>query len=248
MKLYFLKILLILVTFLFVGATSGTVFAEETPRTVLRLYNSDDQLSIIDNELDKGLEMAVHQLGLKVEYKDISKGLPNEKEMEKYYAVIVWLFDYHFKGAEEYWKWQKQQFLNGKRAVLLQQPRPGLIRATGEKTAAELINDTLKVMGFEIGLNYTDFAPDIRIVSKDSSMVEFERKLDQELPHFYESKSLSSENEVFLRLEQVSKGLFSDAIMTGPLGGIIMGDYVYYMDPYTFKKQKKKYFPKNKEH
>jgi polysaccharide biosynthesis protein PelA len=227
------SIFLILFSMVFLTA----IFAKEIPRKIARIYNSDDQLSIIDNELDRGLEMATNYLGLKMEYIDLAKGLPSDEEMEEYYASIVWLFDYNFEGAKEFWTWQKRQFKNGKRSILLQQPRPGLIRQTGEEAQADLINSTLREMNFEINLHYSDFTPDISIVSINSEMAEFERSLTYEIPHFYESKSLSDENEVFLRLRLNSEDMYSDCIVSTPKGGIIMGDFVYYMDPYTFKKQ-----------
>lgn len=75
---------------------------EDVPRTILRIFNSEDKLAIVDNELDRGLEMIIHQLGMKMEYLDIAKGLPTDEEMENYYAVIVWLYDYEFKKAEKF--------------------------------------------------------------------------------------------------------------------------------------------------
>ena len=242
-----IKVLLILVVMAF-GFSPIYIEAKELPRKVLRLYNSEDQLSIIDNELDRGLEMVMDHLGMRLEYYDLSKGLPSDETMKRYRAVIVWLYDYDFKDAIAYWNWQKRQLDNGIRAILLQQPRPGLIRDTHEETQMELINRSLKKMNFEIGLNYANFPPDLEIVDIKPEMVSFERKIESELPYFYESKNLSKENDVYLKIKQKSKNLYSDVVVASPLGGIVMGDYVYYMDPYTFVKQWRlnpfKYFSK----
>ena len=231
-----IKQLILLLTLCSFGH-AAYAYGEPFQRQVLGIYNSAEGKTLIDNPLRTDVEMVLHYLGLKLDYHDIAQDLPSPEQMQNYRGIIIWLDADRLSNAAVYWTWLKEQLKDKKRVVLLNGTGPRIDDATGRLLPLSLINQTLGLMGLEIGEGFSGLPLDIELVYKHPEMVEFERRLEHELTLFSEMHSLWPQNEVFLQMRMKSTGARSDAVVLTPNGGLALEGYVRYWDPGTHKRQ-----------
>ena len=223
--------------FVLLLAGPATLQAEPFQRHVLGIYDSSGWQTEIYNPLRFQAEMVLNHLGLKLEYHDLAAGLPTADRMARYRGIVVWCETERVSSARRYWSWLRGQLRQGRRVVLLGGTAPRVDAATGERVPLFVVNRALRAMGLVAGSDHTDLPLDIEVVDKDPGMVEFERRLEAELVRFSELRSVDPGNGVHLKLRMKSTGAVSDAVVTTPLGGLVMPGYIRYVDQDTDKKQ-----------
>jgi polysaccharide biosynthesis protein PelA len=234
---YKYKMRILLSVFLVVAFNSARLYGAPFQRLVLGLYNSEDNQTLIDNNLRYDVEMVLNHLGLKLEYHDLAQSLPSPARMKKYRGIVAWFESNRMKNADEFWPWLADQLQAGKRVVLLNGSGPRLDTNTGRLVPLATANRALGLMGLELGNRNSKRFINIELVSKNSEMVEFERSLVHDLRVFSELHSTDSRNRVLLKLRLRSSGTVSDAVVLTPNGGVALESYVRYMNPHNFKKQ-----------
>ncbi|MBT5855695.1 hypothetical protein HOH87_03565 [bacterium] len=206
-------------------------------RQVLGIYSSEkNEASITYNELREIIEMPLNHLGLQLSYHDLADGLPSASEMKKYRAVIIWTKTNYSTHAMAFWPWLDQQLTAGRRVVLIDELGP-VVGPNATFVPLKTINAVLSHMGLSYYVGGDVFSPDIEVVYKNSEMVEFERKIGHELRELPSVQSIRPNNKVYLSLQQGSTKRLSDPVVITPQGGVVLGDTLRYMDPYTYIKQ-----------
>ncbi len=211
----------------FVRSPSYSSTPESMNRAVMGLYNSSERKYNYDfnSDLHRRVEMVINRLGLVMELHDVARGLPSDREMKGYDSIIVYFASNKMNNAAKYWKWLERQLRSGKRVVMLDGIGPETDTRFGP-VDKKIINATLSLMGIRAGFEYSDQPLDIAVAFKDSSVVEFERKLIGDLTTFTEIHSTGKSNKVFLRLRLKSSGILSDSVILTPNGGFVADGYL----------------------
>ena len=227
MKPIFVRSLLLIV---FLISFSNPSTASDFKRHVLGLYSSSDSHTLEYNPLRYNVEFVLNHLGLKLEYHDVSKGLPSEQKMKKYRGVVTWYGSTSMKDAHKYWIWIKKQIQAGRKIVMM--GGTGALVDLESNTSIPLshINQTLNLLGLEIGDQVSSLPMEIEITKRVPEMVEFERKLDYELDWFYQMESIGAKNEVFLKTRRRSTGAIADDVVLMPGGGFVNVLRAIYVD------------------
>ena len=206
-------------------------------REVVAFYNPDNLETPLENPIVQNVEMPLNYLGLKVEYYDIREKFPSDTTMLTKRGVVLWLEDSSLEKATELWQWLLRQIDNKKYVVLLNGTNPIYDKISHRLVPLSVINRTLNALGVEKGEISSYMPNDIKIISMDTSMIEFERKLDNEYLIFQEFHSIDKNNIVYLKLQNISTYTSSDAVVTTSRGGVALDGYVIFNDPYTHKIQ-----------
>ncbi len=150
----------------------------ELQRRVLGLYNS------LDGEVEEGLahaehnnvhlraELILNHLGLVVDLRDVNAPLLSERRMAEYRGVLIWFRGKRVKRPERYLEWLLRQVTAGRRVVALE-GFGGTQNARGTPTSLATIERVYAALGLAYRGKHTDDPDRIRVVSKDSAMVEF---------------------------------------------------------------------------
>lgn len=195
-------------------------------RKILAIYNDELDKDPFFSMIHQRAEVILNHLGLEVEYHPLSKPLPNERLMKKYKGVLVWFRRGSFvKDPKKYCEWGVEQIQNKIKFVALN--NPGFFPVIKNYKVCE---DFFKKMGGEF-LGTADQSPLlIDIKSKDSKMVEFERKL-----HFAEGlkyvhiKLRDDYGKSFLKIVRTDiPNSESDVVFITPTGAYAHDSYVYY--------------------
>ncbi len=219
-------------------SVAGTAYGAVMPRTILALYDSSEEFNpgADDNLIHNNAEMVLNYLGLKLRYHDMASGLPDEKSMSGVYGILSWFTDESMPAAEDYCRWASVQIAKGKRFVILGNPGASRDSSTQRDIPEGTLNILLRELGLAYGGDWTDNPFVIDIDFKDSSMVEFERSLKDEVDIYEKIISLNKDNRVYLRLKRSDiKGSKSDAVVITLNGGFAMSGYVLFIDYNTMQ-------------
>ena len=214
-------------------ALATPVTAQPLQRRVLAVYNSAENKTDVFNPIAADVAVVLNHLGLQVAYWDLAKGLPDPTEMQSYRGVLVWLETDRIPGVAAYWTWIRDQAQAGRRVVLFNGPGPRTDAASKQVLPYTTVNVALAALGLRLGPAYSMNPADVTLVRRDSSMVEFERRLNGELQRFVEVHSNDPRNRVLLQVQLRYNSVISDAVVTTPTGGIVCEGYVRYVDPRT---------------
>jgi hypothetical protein len=181
-------------------------------------------------------EMPLNFLGLRLHYLDVEKErLPSDDEMRRYIGVITWFQDEKIRDPLGYLAFLRRQIQAGRRVVVI----GGLGASTDIVTGADVPFEEIEATFAAMGITHTGLASDnpllLSVRNKVSSMVEFERTLDNELLAYEQFRSIAPTNRVYLTLNRsdLVDG-DSDLVVTGTWGGFVFSGYDYYEQARTF--------------
>ncbi|MBI2942133.1 MAG: hypothetical protein HYY04_17010 [Chloroflexi bacterium] len=207
-------------------------------RHVLALYDGAEVASLEVNPIHRLAEMPLNHLGIVVDLHDIRQGLPSDAAMDNYIGVLTWFGDPVMPDAVAYLEWLLRQAAAGRRIVVFGNLGALTDAATGQPAPRALVEQVYGTLGLRFLGNWTDVPAYIAVVSKDSTMVEFERSLERELTAYYQLVSVDPANRVYLKLRRNDlPNSESDLVLTGPAGGYALDAYVYHQSPLSFKRQ-----------
>ena len=217
-------------------------------RRVLGLYNSlDAGTDAESNPVHLRAELILNHLGLLVEHRDVNLPLPDDNAMTRYRGVVVWFSGSTVKRPVAYLRWLKRQIDGGRKVVLLDWP--GQLQDTrGRPATGAEINLMLEALGMRRLGAFTDESARIEVASKDSSMVEFERKLPPRLEHYVHYKLVDVSGSSYLKLRRSDRPRStSDMVLTTATGGFVARNHVvsehklarnfvyqWHIDPFRF--------------
>jgi hypothetical protein len=205
----------------------GQPLDNELVRRVLGLYNGKDPDTDAEaNHVHLKAELILNHLGLLVDLRDVNRPLPEDEAMSRYLGVLAWFDGQRMKQPLAYLKWLARQAQAGRRVVVL----GGLgasVDLKGRQTTPEELNEALSAIGLEYHGDFTNDPHRIVVVSKDSEMVEFERKLPRRLEFFEHYRLTDPAGRAYLRLGRADKPeVKSDVVVVTPRGGFVAPSYV----------------------
>jgi hypothetical protein len=204
----------------------------EHKRWVLGLYNSldggDEGVTPSEyNHVHLKAELILNHLGLLVELHDVNKPMPSDAYMSRFRGVIAWYDKDKIKAPVAYLRWLQRQARAGRKIVLLNGLR-ARSDTKGSLTPFAEIAATFKAIGLEYKGNFTDDPQRIRVASKISSVVEFERKLPPSLEYYEQVLPLApARATTYLTLDRkdLDPGL-SHVVVVTDQGGYVSPGYV----------------------
>lgn len=191
-------------------------------RDILVLYDSTEGVSSDDNDVHKMVETVLNYFGMAVVYRDASKPLPSDTQ--RFRAIICNFNDTDLTQLENFWKWLERQLTDGIKVIFW-----GSIPAVekGRLYDFEVINAVLKLMGLNYQPTFTNNPEEIEVLYKDKRIFDFETRLEQ--PSFIEGiSSISSKNQVYLKVKNKKTGETVDLVTAGPLGGVAYGSCLFF--------------------
>ena len=202
-------------------------------RTILALYDSSEYPNEQDdkNLIHYSAEAVLNYLGLKVRYHDIQQGLPDLDKTKDIYGVLSWFLDDRIPRAKEYCQWAVEQIKEGKKFIILGHLGARKDSLNNTQTPESLINTLYESLGLRYEGNWTDNPFIIEIASKDSSMVEFEKPLKNQMGNYEKIVSIDNNNQVYLALKRRDVETSESAVVvTTPQGGYAMREYEIFLD------------------
>ena len=113
----------------------GVVLFAESPvyqKSVLALYKSSEGQTKSENEIYFYLSRPLTEMGLKIVYWDIDRGLPGESVTKYSRAIISWFRGPSMRNAEEYLTFLDRMFKEGKKVIVIDNLGAYQDRATGD--------------------------------------------------------------------------------------------------------------------
>jgi polysaccharide biosynthesis protein PelA len=210
-------------------------FLNEVPRKVLALYQflpspgeETMEEQYVDSSLHRHAEVILNHLGIDLRYHEVGDPLPSDEEMKGFRGIITWFEQLNtLPEPEVYCKWAEKQIQRGLKLVIL--GNPGFFHDQARVIPIPC-QKMLEAMGIRYQGNYSDNPYYFKILKKDPSMVEFERKLllteGHDFSHF---EAFSPQAKVYLKIgRRDQKEVVSDMILTTPQGGFVHPSYVYF--------------------
>lgn len=217
----------------------------ELPRRVLALYKSAELYNAVEgarpktawlNEVHAWAQMPLNWLGLVVDYHDVTRGLPDEAQMDRYRGVLTWYQTEEIDDPLGYLQWLAAQIRAGRRVVILGNLGAYRDRNTLKTPGLDEISLALMPTGLEFRGRWTGNSRVIELRQKNAAMVEFERALPPALPNYYQVVSRRADNRIHLTIgRKDAPDSDSHLVVTGPWGGFAGDDYVRYQQavPYA---------------
>jgi polysaccharide biosynthesis protein PelA len=203
----------------------------QTPlkRKILAIYSSSKEINDPSlTSLHQNAEMPLNHLGLDVYYHDVNKPLPSSKKMRDYLGIISWFRGtITMKNTTTYCRWLKQQMLQGIKLVILEEP--GFMANSWDSVSGSC-QDVFELLGVKYLADYQDDPLFTEIKFKDSSMVEFERKISlNEGLDYRLIRPIAATVKPYLQLTRTnSKNSKSTLVFTSKRGGYAAPGFVIY--------------------
>ncbi|MGE4157785.1 MAG: hypothetical protein AB7F75_01670 [Planctomycetota bacterium] len=201
-------------------------------RVILALHDTSEGGRWDESYIHKCAEMPLNHLGCKLRYHDVAKGLPTEADMEGVRGILTWYMDDSMMDAAAYCHWLRGLIEKGLPCVIIENLGAREDLKTKTILPEGLPNSVLMALGLETGGFSSTRNLKIRVKSKDSSMVEFERSLDGPLKYFREIRARHFDSKVYLTLLHLdAPKALCDAVVTTPRGGYVETSYALASDP-----------------
>jgi len=225
----------LLLLFTAAGSASGM---ESVPRKVMVLYDSGSGMSEMENLIYQDGQTILNYYGLLTEYRDINRRpFPDDAEMAAYLGVITVFLSEIQTDPKGYLSWLIQQIQQKRKVIVI--GRLGVrLKPDRPPDVNGLIHRVQRMLGFEIRDDFTANQSVLRYVHKDKKGVEFERKYPP-FPKVYERIVTSDKStKIYLSIRRTDQPESTSAmIFVNASGGYAHEDYIFWMDPSTFRRQ-----------
>ncbi len=220
---------MIFFTVLLLVLAGGSV--DSTPvysHTVLGLYNSEQNQTAKENEINFYLVSVLKRMGLEVRFHDIAEGIPEVSD--EYRAVISWFRGGTMKDPEAYLRYMNDVIQSGKKYVVLGNLGAFGNSKTGTYLPKETINTALSRLGLRYQYEWTNDPNLLTLETIDRKMVEHQGKQNVDISRFYyRFVPADRELKVYLALDRKDKEYDpSPVIVTNRNGGFALGSYIYH--------------------
>ncbi len=222
------KILLLLVIlFLLTGFVSAGDPVYQ--KSVLALYKSSEGQTKAENEIFFYLSRPLTEMGLKIIYWDIDRGLPGESVTKYSRAIISWFRGPSMRNPGDYLSFLDRMIEDGKKVIVIDNLGAYQDKITGEYMQPLRLNSTLARLGLMYHGDWTQDGSLLEITFKDSEMVEFQGKQNvKESGFFYRFIPSDREMKTWLSVRRIDKDYApSPVIVTNRNGGFALSRYLY---------------------
>ncbi len=220
-------ILLVLLVLPVQGALSLTF-----EREILALYKSSEGQTEKENEIFFYLSRPLKQMGFTVRYWDIDKGIPDTRTVDRVRAVISWYRGAAMSRPEQYLEFLEGVMDRGIKVLVFDNFGAYQDRDSKKYVPPTRLNLTLSRLGILYFGNWTQDAGVLKIVIKDSGMVEFQGSQDlQTSSLFYRFLQHDRNLKVYLSIKRTDRDYDpSPVIVTNRNGGFALSRYIYRME------------------
>lgn len=200
---------------------------------VLGLYDSTDgrswgagrrARSVI---LGRRVTMALRKLGLRIEFHDVSKGLPPRASVERARAIVTSFYDPDMVGAREYVSWLRAQLEAGRRVAMLNDFGAWREKSDGTWLSDDAVNVVLQAIGLRYRGEWTNDGRVLTISQEHVDQEAFHRvPSPRQARHYYLFSATAPDARVHLGVmrKDLADSL-SAVVMSSPRGGMALTRY-----------------------
>lgn len=171
---------------------------DQTPRTMIGLWDSKEQFKIVKSSIPIGLEMPLNHLGIRVEYHDVQKPLPDVSHRKDVLGIIIWFpDDYPYKQADNLIGWVNNLIEQGKKLIFVISPY-----SLSELSAYAHMAEILEKLGILANDNWVPYTYNYELGKTESGYYPFEASLDLTLPSFIKLKIDKNEIDPLISLKR----------------------------------------------
>ncbi len=192
-------------------------------RDILALYDSSREGGADATRIHRFAELPINHLGHVLHYHDVHGSLPTPQETARFAGVLSWLVG-PVKDGDAYLAWLRQLTAAGTRLIVL-----GELGATVTNRNRRLANSVLAAFGIEHTAIYMTPADGSRVVVRDSSLYEFECRLDPVMPDYPVLEKAGNGGRQILTVQspEFAGGRQSNLVTIGPGGGFAAFNYEF---------------------
>ncbi len=234
-----IKLFILLILFFNNSVAGNAEQARETPikRTILALYNSQNEETVFDTHIHHIAEMPLNYLGLILQYHDINNPLPTLSELGHVRGILTWFDSDTMGDPRHFLSWAEAAVDNGKRFILLGDLSVAKNYQKARTPLSE-INRFMQRLGIRMEGEWTAITYDARFVHKDPQMVEFERSLIGVLPPFERYRKIDPAAKSYLTVRKGNAPeTESHLVVTNQNGGFAAPGYIIYRNEDSQKAQ-----------
>lgn len=221
------KIFIFFLFFFLKSAKAGEEISDILPSSrILALYDSEEGNNENNNNLSGIVKKELTKMGFELIPYDIKRGLPDNKFMKDFRAIISGFRDSEMQNARGYCIWIKNQVNNGIKFIILGNFGAYRDSKTKEWLNYEDLNIAFSSIGVQYFANWTDKEENMEIKSLDKEVVK-EEKIDlSQIKHYYYFKKVGEiEGHLIIGRKDFS-GEESYVIFTGKNGGMALNRYL----------------------
>jgi hypothetical protein len=196
----------------------------EVKREILALYDSTQEGTDANRtRIHRYAELPLNHQGFVVDFRDIREGLPDLDRIEHYRAVLTW-FSGPVSDPDSYLAWAARVTRKNIRYIIL-----GDLGAAVGPSSIAAINELLRMAGLRHTGNYITSTALTRVAQRDERLMEFECKLDPDLPAFPEIAVATPATRAGLTLQtpRSEGGREAVPVAVGPKGGYAATNYEF---------------------
>ncbi len=201
-------------------------------REILALYKSSEGQTGKENEIFFYLSRPLKQMGFTLRYWDIDKGIPDSRTVDRVRAVISWYRGAAMSRPEQYLEFLEGAMDRGIKVLVFDNFGAYQDRDSKKYVQPSRLNLTLSRLGILYFGDWTQDAGVLRIVSKDTRMVEHQGSQDlQTSSFFYRFLQHDRDLNVYLSIKRTDRDYDpSPVIVTNRNGSFALSRYVYRME------------------
>jgi hypothetical protein len=220
---------LILLVGLLWFAPVQVVAADIVPRKIIALYDSVRNTNARLSPAHRLAAMPLNWLGLTVTFHDVRKGLPPVWDDPDVRGVLTFFSSPGVKDPQGCLDWAERVIQSGRKFVIL-----GSIGATedlqGRPTPIDRVQHFMALLGIRYEGGWSAVTYDARIVDRNPTMMEFERKFGELLPPFEMFEPVDATVESFLTIIRPGLDRPSHLALLSPAGGFVAEGYTHFRD------------------
>jgi hypothetical protein len=175
------------------------------------------------------MSRTLEEMGLKVVYWDIDRGIPGESVTRFHRAIISWFRGPSMRDPEVYLDFLERMIAQGKKVLAVDNLGAYQDRDTGDYVRPLRLNTTLTKLGVMYMGDWTQDGSLLELDYADSSMVEKDGKQDvSQSAFFYRFLATDHEMKTWLSIKRKDKDYDpSPIIVTNKNGGFALSRYIY---------------------
>jgi hypothetical protein len=212
--------------------------AQPVERKVFVLWDSSMTLRWRETFAHLMLEMPLNRLGFVVEPVDVAKPMPPVSAFEGARAVVSWLEADTVPDARAAFGFIDAATARGLRFVQIGDP--AFLRSRDGRTTIPMsdANRVFARAGFRLSEDFVRLTFDVEVLRKEATLVEYERRLDEQLPPFPVWRPLDGRTRSLLVLRRRDQPASeSHVVMIGPGGGLASFGYSHFYEPELHRRQ-----------
>ena len=232
---------------MFVSSAGAQITTERMPRTVLALYDSQNDGRAFNTPAHRFAEMPLNHLGLKVRFHDIQHELPGEEALTDVRGVLLWLSGTGVPDPDSLLRWLLAQTEVGRRVVMMGD-HSFEQSLQGEPADPALVKAFWKSLGLKKTGLWVSSTYDLRFHAEAATFINYERSFFSSVPPFPVVNVDHTGANPHASLINAQQEKLADVVVTSSGGGYVAPGFsriftpqserpYWFIDPFQFFKQ-----------